>query len=261
MKYYIVDAFTDAVFKGNPAGVCLPEDELDDITMQNIAAENNLSETAFVVKRDGYYDLRWFTPKVEIDLCGHATLGSAYVIMNYVDSAIKEIRFETKGGTLTVKRREELYELDFPARKTQQIAVTAKMEQAINATILESYISNNSRDLLLLLENEQQIKNVVPDFDLLRELANHAVTITAKGDNVDFVSRFFAPNMGIHEDPVTGSAHTGLIPFWAERLNKKKMIAMQLSKRSGTLFCEECGDRVKISGKAALYLQGEVFQW
>jgi len=259
MKYYVVDTFADTIFKGNPAGVCLLEGELEVTVMQSIAAENNLSETAFVIKRDGYYDLRWFTPKVEIDLCGHATLGSAYVIMNYIDDITNEVRFETKSGALTVKRKEDLYELDFPARKARQIAITTEMEQAISVTILEAWISNNARDLLLLLENERQIKSVNPDFDILKALASHAVTITAKGDTVDFVSRFFAPNMGVSEDPVTGSAHTGLIPFWAERLNKNEMTAMQLSKRGGALYCENCGDKVKIAGKAALYLQGEVF--
>jgi len=259
MKYYVVDTFADTIFKGNPAGVCLLEGELEVTVMQSIAAENNLSETAFVIKRDGYYDLRWFTPKVEIDLCGHATLGSAYVIMNYIDEITNEVRFETKSGALTVKRKEDLYELDFPARKARQIAITTEMEQAISVTILEAWISNNARDLLLLLENERQVKSVNPDFDILKALASHAVTITAKGYTIDFVSRFFAPNMGVSEDPVTGSAHTGLIPFWAERLNKNEMTAIQLSKRGGTLYCENCGDRVKIAGKAALYLQGEVF--
>jgi len=259
MKYYVVDTFADTIFKGNPAGVCLLEGELEDTVMQSIAAENNLSETAFVIKREGYYDLRWFTPKVEIDLCGHATLGSAYVIMNYIDDITNEVRFETKSGALTVKRKEDLYELDFPARKARQITIKTEMEQAISVTILEAWILNNARDLLLLLENERQIKSVNPDFDILKALASHAVTITAQGDTVDFVSRFFAPNMGVSEDPVTGSAHTGLIPFWAERLNKNEMTAMQLSKRGGTLYCENCGDRVKIAGKAALYLQGEVF--
>lgn len=259
MKYYIVDAFTDTLFKGNPAGVCVLQEAIDDAVMQSIAAENNLSETAFAVKRDGYYDLRWFTPKVEIDLCGHATLGSAYVIMNFFDTCAKEIRFETKSGPLAVKRTDDIYELNFPARKNRPAAVTAAMKQAMGVEILEAYFTNHDRDLLLLLENEQQVKNAAPDFEAIKPLASHAVTLTAKGDAVDFVSRFFAPNMGIPEDPVTGSAHTGLIPFWAERLNKKKMTATQLSTRGGMLFCENGEDRVKIAGKAALYLQGEIF--
>lgn len=255
MKYFVVDAFTDTVFKGNPAGVCVLERELDTVTMQNIAAENNLSETAFVVKCDGYYDLRWFTPEVEIDLCGHATLGSAFVITNFVDTNAKEIIFETKSGALKVKKVDNIYELDFPSRKPKQTEIVAQMEQAVGVPILEAHIS---RDLLLLIKNEQQLKDLTPDFDVLRHLADHAVIVTAKGDTVDFVSRFFAPNVGVPEDPVTGSAHTTLIPFWAEKLGKKKMTAKQLSKRGGTLYCEDCGERVKIAGNAILYMKGEI---
>jgi len=259
MKYYVVDAFTNTIFKGNPAGICFPEKELDTETMQNIAAENNLSETAFVTKRTGYYNLRWFTPKTEIDLCGHATLASAFIIMNFIDTDASEIRFETKSGTLITYKEKDLIVLDFPARKIKQIPVAAEMERAIGKSVLAAYLTNASRDLILLLENEGQVKDADPDFELIKTLADHAVNITSKGDTVDFVSRFFAPNMGIAEDPVTGSAHTGLIPFWSERLNRKTMTAMQLSKRGGTLFCENCGDRVRIAGKAALYLQGEIF--
>ena len=258
MKYYVVDAFTDTVFRGNPAGVCLPERELDDAVMQNIAAENNLSETAFAVKRESCYGLRWFTPTVEVDLCGHATLGSAFAIMNYIDVNANEIRFETKSGVLTITKTGELYELDFPARETRQTDVTADMERAVGTAIREAYTANAARDLLLVLENEQHVRNTIPDFNLLRSLTSHAVMITAAGNNADFVSRFFAPNMGIPEDPVTGSAHTVLIPFWSGRLNMESMVAQQLSKRGGTLFCRACGDRVKIAGKAALYLQGEI---
>ena len=258
MKYYIADAFTDTIFKGNPAGVCLPEVELDAGIMQNIAAENNLPETAFVVKNEGSYNLRWFTPKAEIDLCGHGTLGSAFIIMNFVDAETNEIRFNTRSGVLTVKRTGELYELDFPARKTRPAAVTAEMERAVGSAVLEAHMTNTDKDLIIVLESELQVKNAAVDLDRIRSLASHAVTITASGDGPDFVSRNFAPNLGIPEDPVTGSSHTGLIPFWAKRLNKEKMVAMQLSKRGGTLFCEDCGDRVKIAGNAALYLRGEI---
>ena len=254
MKYYVIDAFTDELFRGNPAGVCILDRELDDATMQNIAAENNLSETAFVLRRGEYYDLRWFTPKVEVNLCGHATLGSAFVIDNFIDANASEIRFETKSGTLTVNKEDDLYVLNFPARKPKKTEITPQMEQAIGATICEALISSY---LLLLLENEQQIQNLTLDFELIRQLAA-PVIVTAKGYTVDFVSRFFAPNVGIPEDPVTGSAHTMLIPFWSERLAKKKMTAMQLSERGGMIFCEDCGERVKIAGKAVLYLQGEV---
>jgi len=255
MKYYIVDAFADGLFKGNPAGVCVLDNELDLLTMQNIAAENNLSETAFVLKREGYYSLRWFTPKVEVDLCGHATLGSAFIIANFVDTGTKEICFETKSGTLTVTKKDDLYILDFPSRKPQKVNIVPQMEQAIASSVCEAYMS---RHLLLLLENEQQVQNLAPDFELIKQLSDHAVIVTAKGNTADFVSRFFAPNVGINEDPVTGSAHTTLIPFWAERLCKEKMIAMQLSKRGGMVFCENCGNRVKMAGKAILYLQGEI---
>jgi len=256
MKYYVVDAFTDVLFKGNPAGVCILENELDVSIMQNIAAENNLSETAFVLKQDGYYSLRWFTPKAEIDLCGHATLGSAFVITNFIDTNTDKMRFETKSGTLIVDWKGDLYVLDFPSRKPQKAEITPQMEQAVGVSVCEAYIS---RDLLLLLKDERQIQNLAPDFELIKQIADHAVIVTAKGDNADFVSRVFAPNVGIPEDPVTGSTHTTLIPFWSDRLNKDKMIARQLSKRGGTIFCENCGDRVKMAGKAILYLQGEVF--
>jgi len=254
MKYYVVDTFTDVLFKGNPAGVCILDSELDGSTMQNIAAENNLSETAFVLKREEYYDLRWFTPKVEVSLCGHATLGSAFIIANFIDPNADIMRFETKSGLLTVNKDNDLYVLNFPARKPKKIEITPQMEQAIGASVGEAYMSSY---LLLLLKDEQQIQNLAPDFELIKQLTA-PVIVTAKGNSVDFVSRFFAPNVGIAEDPVTGAAHTTLIPFWSARLNKDKMIAAQISKRGGMLFCENCGDRVKIAGKAVLYLQGEV---
>jgi len=258
MKYYIVDAFTDKMFKGNQAGVCILEEWLDNQLLQNIAAENNLAETAFVVKHNDYYDLRWFTPVVEIDLCGHATLASAFVISNFIDRNTKVMRFKTKSGMLTVRKVEDLYEMDFPTRKPTQIEVTSQMEKAIGLSVNEAHLS---RDLLLLVDNEQQVKKLSPNFVLLKQIADcFAVIVTAKGDHSDFVSRFFAPNAGILEDPVTGSSHSTLIPFWSERLGKDKMIARQLSKRSGVLFCEYCGNRVKISGKAILYLQGEIMR-
>jgi len=256
MQYYVVDAFADRLFKGNQAGVCLLEEWLDDEVLQNIAAENNLSETAFVVKRKNDYDLRWFTPEVEMDLCGHATLASAFIVSNFIDENTPVIRFETKSGVLTVRKTEDLYEMDFPARKPKQIEITPQMETAIGVSIIEAHLS---RDLLFLVDNEQQVKSLTPNFELLKQIPDcFAVIVTAKGNAVDFVSRFFAPCAGVPEDPVTGSAHSTLIPFWAERLHKNKMVAMQLSKRGGTLFCENCGNRVKISGKAALYLQGEI---
>jgi PhzF family phenazine biosynthesis protein len=263
--YCVVDAFADEVFKGNPAGVCLLEDELDDWTMQRIAAENNLSETAFLQKKENYYGLRWFTPTNEVDLCGHATLASAYVVLNSLDKSLREVRFETKSGTLLVSRDGELYTLNFPSNKPKEAIVTDAMRQVAGVPIqvagipiMEAYISEDAGDLILILESEKNVQDFIPDFHKLSQLAGHAVTITAKGDTVDFVSRFFAPNVGIPEDPVTGSAHTRLIPLWAAKLGKKQMIAAQLSKRGGTLYCEDCGDRVKISGKAVLYLEGGI---
>ena len=257
MKYYVVDAFSDKLFSGNQAGVCLLDEWLDDETLQNIAAENNLAETAFVVKRENYYDLRWFTPATEIDLCGHATLASAFVVTNYLDQGIILMDFHTKSGVLPVKRIEDLFEMDFPSRKPEKIEVTPLMKQAVGAPVLEAH---KSRDMLLLLENEAQIKNLQPVFSLISKLPDcFALIVTAKGDSADFVSRFFAPNAGIPEDPVTGSSHSTLIPFWAERLGKEKMTAKQLSTRGGTLYCQNYGDRVKISGRATLYLQGEIF--
>jgi len=256
MKYYVVDAFAERLFKGNPAGVCLPEEWPDDEVMKNIAFENNLSETAFIVKNEDSYDLRWFTPEIEIDLCGHATLASAFVISNFVDKDVEFMRFNSRSGVLTVTRKEDLYELDFPARKPRRIEVTEQMSRAIGANVLEAH---QSRDTLLLLEDERQVISLTPDLGLIKSLPDcFAIIVTAQGESVDFVSRFFAPGGGVPEDPVTGSAHCTLIPFWSERLGKTEMIAMQLSKRGGTLYCKDCGDRVKIAGKAALYLQGEI---
>lgn len=255
MKYYLVDAFADALFTGNPAGVCLVEQPLDEATMQSIAAENNLSETAYISKAADGFDLRWFTPLAEVDLCGHATLASSFVVANFVDPALETIRFHTKSGLLTVVKKGDLFEMDFPTRPPQPIAVTPEMQQVFGR-VLEAH---SARDLLLVLESEQAVRELQPDFALVAQLFDHfGVTVTAKGEQVDFVSRFFAPRLGVPEDPVTGSAHSTLIPFWAGRLGKEKMVAQQISKRGGTLHCQLCGDRVKIAGKAALYLSGEI---
>ncbi len=258
MKYFIVDAFTEELFKGNQAGVCLLNEWIEDEIMQKIASENNLAETAFVVKRDNYYDLRWFTPEVEIDLCGHATLASAFVISNFCDKNIVNMDFHTMSGVLSVKKIDDLYEMDFPARKPNPISIIPLMEQAIGIPIKEAYLS---RDMLLVVDTEKQVQNLKPDLSLISKLHDcFALIVTAKGEEVDFVSRFFAPNAGIPEDPVTGSSHSTLIPFWAERLGKNEMVAKQLSNRGGMIYCQDCGDRVKIAGKASLYLQGEIME-
>ena len=261
MKYYVVDAFADQLFSGNPAGVCLLDQPIHDSVMQKIAAENNLSETAFLQKMDDYYSLRWFTPAVEVNLCGHATLASAFVIFNFVEPKATEMRFFTKSGLLGVTRKGDLLELDFPSRKPSPVPVTSLMEEALGVSIKEAHFAgaHSANDLMLLLESEEYVKNLTPDFTLISKIPDcRGVIVTAKGKESDFVSRFFAPGVGIPEDPVTGSAHTILIPFWSERLGKKSMVARQLSARSGTLYCEDIGERVHISGRAALYLTGEL---
>ena len=256
MKYFVVDAFAEQVFGGNPAGVCLPDGSLEPAVMQKIAFENNLSETAFLVKRDGYYDLRWFTPETEIDLCGHATLGSAYVLMNYTEPGLKTVDFMTASGKLTVSRDGGLYLMDFPSRMPAPCEKPARLEEALGVPVLETHMS---RDMLVLVGSEDAVRTLRPDFRLLTEMEGiFAFIVTAKGDSCDFVSRFFTPAAGISEDPVTGSSHSTLIPFWSRRLDKTAMTARQLSRRGGTLFCRDRGDRVEIGGSAVLYLEGEL---
>jgi len=257
MQYYVVDAFTDRLFSGNPAGVCLLETWPDDAVMQSIAMENNLSETAFLVRESsGAYGLRWFTPETEIDLCGHATLASAFVLMNEVRAVSDTVEFHTISGTLTVSINGDVFTMDFPSRPPVPCEVPPLLEQALGASVLEAHAS---RDLLALLENEDAVRNLRPDISLLKQLKDvFAVVVTARGTDCDFVSRFFAPGAGIPEDPVTGSSHSTLIPFWHARLGRNQMIARQLSARGGTLMCEYCGDRVKIGGTAVCYLRGVI---
>lgn len=255
MKYYVVDAFADRVFAGNPAGVCPLEAWPDDALMQSIAAENNLAETAFFVKGADGYDLRWFTPEAEIDLCGHATLASAYVVANFVEPGADSIRFHTKSGLLGVEKKGELYEMNFPARMPQPVEITPEMSEVIGAPVQEAHMS---RDLLLLVESEELVRGLQPDMAGIRRLPGFGTIVTARGESADFVSRFFVPEVGVPEDPVTGSAHSTLIPFWAPRLGKEEMVARQLSKRGGTLYCRNCGERVTMAGNAALYLVGEI---
>ena len=260
IKYYVVDAFAEELFKGNSAGVCVLEQWLEDDLLQNIAFENNLAETAFVVKRDKHYELRWFTPDEEVDLCGHATLATAFVVANFVDKDNRHLVFDSQSGILNVFVDHEigLYTLDFPSRKPVQMEINPIVQKSINAPIREAHLS---RDLVLVVDTEEQVKNLDINFELLRTVKDcfaFVVTAPSSSKDYDFVSRFFMPDATIIEDPVTGSAHCSLIPFWAERLNKNKLIAKQLSKRGGTLYCENNGERVKISGKAKLYLEGEI---
>jgi PhzF family phenazine biosynthesis protein len=258
MKYFIVDAFTEELFKGNQAGVCVLENWPGDNILQNIAFENNLAETAFFIKENNEYHLRWFTPETEIDLCGHATLASAYIIFNLIEENINSIKFNTQSGVLTVTKIDDLLEMDFPSRKPSKIEVNPIAQESINAPIKEAYMS---RDMLFLLESEEQVENLeinIGNIKKINECFAFIVTAQSSHKEYDFVSRFFAPNAGIIEDPVTGSSHSTLIPFWAERLRKNKLIAKQLSRRGGTLYCENKGNRVKISGKAKIYLEGEI---
>ncbi|QYG87511.1 PhzF family phenazine biosynthesis protein [Bacillus atrophaeus] len=251
MKYYVVDAFAENLFEGNPAGVCIMKEWIPDELMQQIAAENNLSETAFAVKEGESYRLRWFTPADEIDLCGHATLATAYVIANFYESNVEEIKFQTISGELVVVKKGELYEMDFPSRMPKEISLTEEMVVALGVKPVEVHLG---RDLIFVLEKEDDVLNASPDFSKLKELPDGlGVLITARSEKYDFVSRAFFPKLNVNEDPVCGSAHCNFIPYWAKNLSKNEMVARQLSKRGGKLYCKFEGDRVKISGSAVLY--------
>ena len=253
---YQVDAFTQGPFSGNPAAVCPLDTWLDDKTMQNIAAENNLAETAFIVARDGGYDLRWFTPLIEVDLCGHATLAAAYVVLNHLRSDLNSVSFETISGELIVTREGERLSMDFPARAPTPVPVIEALSDALGKAPSEVHLS---RDVLAVYDDEASVRSLSPDQAKLAALDDGlGVIVTAKGDTVDFVSRFFAPKAGVAEDPVTGSAHCTLVPFWAERLGQSQFVAHQVSARGGELLCELRGDRVIMSGQCVLFLTGSI---
>ena len=256
MKQFIVDAFTDKVFGGNPAAVCILDNWVPEEMMLNIAKENNLSETAFAVKEDSdKYQLRWFTPKAEVDLCGHATLAAGYVILENYDINIPSVTFKTLSGDLIVKQNGDLYEMDFPAYKFKQVEVTDDMEEALGIRPIEAILS---RDLVMILDSEEAVKKVKPNLNKLSKLEGLTQAVTAKGKDFDCVSRVFAPKIAVNEDPVTGSTHCLITPYWAEKLGRNKLTALQASERSGILYCELVGDRVKISGRAALYSVSEI---
>jgi len=234
IPFYQVDAFTDKVFGGNPAAVCLLDRWPEDNIMQAIAAENNLSETAFLVGGGADYDLRWFTPALEIDLCGHATLASAFVIFNFLEPNLAAVRFQTASGELRVGKDEDLLVMDFPARKAERISAVDGLADALGAEPEEVY---GARDILAVFATETQVRTLAPDFAALEKIKDaFAVIVTAPGDTVDFVSRFFAPKAGIPEDPVTGSAHCTLVPYWSARLGKQKLHALQVSTRVANCF-------------------------
>jgi PhzF family phenazine biosynthesis protein len=252
---YQVDAFASRIFTGNPAAVCPLDKWLPDDQMQAIAAENNLAETAFFVKNGEGYHLRWFTPTVEVDLCGHATLASGFVIMNHLTPSAKSVQFSTQSGKLIVTRDGDLLSLDFPTRMPLECQVDPQLIPALGGrpeTVLAA------REYLVVYGTEDEVRSLTPDMNMLARVDHFAVIATAPGKDVDFISRFFAPKQGIPEDPVTGSAHCTLIPYWSKRLGKKKLHAYQASPRGGELWCEDRGDRVTISGKAVQFLQGMI---
>lgn len=257
LSYFQVDAFTKRVFGGNPAGVCPLDAWLPDDVLQHIAAENNLSETAFFVGRDGNYDLRWLTPTVEVDLCGHATLAAAYVIFRELGFGGERISFRTRIGELGAKQDGDVITLDFPAWTAKRCdQVPAAMAGALGWVPRELF---KTRDYLAVFGSEEEIRSLKPDAKELAQLDCLGVICTAPGtDGCDFVSRFFAPGAGVPEDPVTGSAHSTLIPYWSARLGKKKLFARQLSQRGGELYCEDLGERVGIGGQAVLYSRAQL---
>ena len=254
IPYFEVDAFANQLFRGNPAGVCPLEKWLDDALMQSIAAENNLSETAFFVPRGDDYELRWFTPIIEIDLCGHATLASAFVLFSELGCRGDSVRFHSKSGPLTVSRSGEVLTLDFPSRPPGPCVAPKALIDGLGKKPNETL---KARDYFAIFVNAEDVRSLQPDFGLLGTL-DAKIIVTAPGTDCDFVSRFFAPTAGVNEDPVTGSAHCTLIPYWARRLGKAKLFARQLSKRGGEIFCEDAGDRVRIGGNAVLYSRGEI---
>ncbi|MFO7315915.1 MAG: PhzF family phenazine biosynthesis protein [Bacilli bacterium] len=254
---YQVDAFTSEPFKGNPAAVVPLTEWLPDNVMQQIAAENNLSETAFVVHRQKEeYELRWFTPKTEIDLCGHATLATAFVVFNYLNPSIAVVKFHTKSGMLTVTKENSLLTMTFPSREGTACDVPEALVKGLGKKPKEVFLA---RDYLAVFETEEDIRRLEINVEELKKLDAFGVIATAKGKEADFVSRFFAPKAGIHEDPVTGSAHCTLVPYWKKILEKKEFVALQLSERGGKLFCKDEGEQVKISGEAVVYLEGKIY--
>jgi PhzF family phenazine biosynthesis protein len=257
IKLYQIDAFTDKVFHGNPAAVCVLNEWLEEEKMQQIAAENNLAETAFVVPGGSDYEIRWFTPLVEVDLCGHATLASAYVLFHFYSHPSDRINFHSRrSGLLTVDKNGDALTMDFPADALEPAEVPEALVTAFGKAPLETY--KGKTDYMLIYPSQADIEAFKPDIALVATVEARGIIVSAPGNSVDFVSRFFGPQVGIVEDPVTGSAHTTLTPYWSEKLGKKTLTAKQLSARQGDLTCEHIGERVKITGKAVTYLVGEI---
>lgn len=250
MKQYIVDAFTDKIFSGNSAAVCVLDSFPSEDIMQSIAAENNLSETAFVVKENDRYHIRWFTPKSEIDFCGHATLATAYVLFNFYEQDTNTLNFYGQIGAFTVQKSNDMIRMEFPAYKLEHIEITDTLIEALGTIPHAAY---KDRDILFVLRNEEEVRDLQPDMELISKLDGACVAVTAKGTEYDCVSRVFAPKYGLNEDPVTGSTHCMIAPYWSRRLNKTNITAFQASHRTGILYCECVEDKVIISGKAVLF--------
>jgi PhzF family phenazine biosynthesis protein len=256
LKIFQVDAFTSELFKGNPAAVVPLIEWLPDALMQQVALENNLSETAFFIPENDQFHIRWFTPKTEVKLCGHATLATAHVLFNELNFQKELISFTSQSGMLSVRKVDDKLQLNFPADFVRAEPRNEALNAAFGIQATETF--KGRTDYLLLFDSEEQIRNIRPNFHLLYQTNARGIMVTAKGNEVDFVSRFFAPGVGVDEDPVTGSAHTSLVPFWANHLNKTELTALQLSARGGQLWCTLAGDRVLIAGKAVTYLRGEI---
>ena len=256
LDIYQVDAFTSEVFGGNPAAVVPLKEWLPDSLMQSIAEENNLAETAYFVPKGDHFEIRWFMPHAEIDLCGHATLASAYVIFNFLRPDLDVVEFPSQSGPLKASQKDGKIELDFPTRAPEPIEIPEEVFESFNYKPLEAHAS---RDLILLFESEEQIRTIQYQLKSLKHLPYLGIVPTAKGEKADFVSRVFDAVASMPEDPVTGSTHATLIPFWSKRLGKDKLLAHQLSDRGGVLYCKQAGDRVYIAGNAVLYLKGKIY--
>lgn len=257
LSIYQIDAFTNEVFKGNPAAICPLKEWLADNDLLNIAAENNLSETAFYVPYNDGFEIRWFTPNVEVDLCGHATLAASYVLFNQEGFKGDSIQFYSpRSGKLTVTLNNDLFLLNFPIDQFVETELTQTLVTTTDKHPIAAF--KGKTDYMLVFENEEDIQYMVPNLSAIADLQARGLIVTAKGNTSDFVSRFFGPAVGVNEDPVCGSAHTTLVPYWSEKLNKTEMRATQLSKRTGELFCRLLNDRVELGGNAVLYLKGEI---
>jgi len=257
INYYHIDTFTDNIFSGNPAGVCILSNKwLPVDIMQKIAFENNLSETAFVLQEENLFSIRWFTPVVEVDLCGHATLAAAHIFFNHLGYEKSKISFDSRSGPLHVYKQNNLCVLDFPADIITPVKINIELQACFN--VLPSEVYKGKTDLLFIYSSEEDIVNIQISLENISRLNCRGVIISAPGEKSDFVSRFFAPQSGIDEDPVTGSAHTTLVPYWSKQLNKNELTALQLSKRGGSLFCTNKGDRILIGGSSVTYKTGNI---